>query len=158
MPGGTNPSRFSQTQRNWFKKRSCALFAALPLWSIPQSVTIHSFQDTLSHHTMPACVNAGGLGDRVRSYSGKLRREFCPTPCRCSQGEPRTPGQSVGTSALKCTLGHTWAVTGTAPQHNQHQTCTQSSSAGLSLASTHRENARDTLQLTGMRRVIKNYL
>lgn len=92
----------------------------------------------LSHHTMPACVNAGGLGDRVRSYSGKLRREFCPTPCRGSQGEPRTPGQSVGTSASKCPLGHVWAAIGTAPQHNQQHTCTQST-AGLSLAaSTHR--------------------
>lgn len=47
----------------------------------------------------------------------------------------------------KPSLGLSWA------KHcriNQHQTCTQSCTAVLPLASTHRENTRDILQLTGM--------
>lgn len=111
---------------------------------------------SLSHHTMPACVSAG---DWVRSYSGNLRREFCPTPWRCPQREPRTLGQSV-VHAFKCTLGHTsaWAFMGKALQDKSAPNLHTELHCSALAASTHRENTRDILQLTGMHRVIKNYL
>lgn len=80
-PGDTNLSHFSQTQSNWFKKGSRALLGALPLLPVPQLVTDDSFQGThsLSHHKRPARVSAGDTGGRAMSYSGNVRREFCPT-------------------------------------------------------------------------------
>lgn len=112
---------------------------------------------SLSHHTMPAMCQCRRLSQELL---WEPEKRILPYTLKVLPVRALHTGWLCG-ACLHLNihldtflLGLSWAK-----HHriNQHQTCIQSCTAVLSLQE-HRENARDILQLTGMHRVIKNYL